>query len=202
LLHCKLVSSEKKFAEFNFFNVESGVAGNNVPYCGCLPDKKRSTEATIPWAATVLSVRDKKGRAAMKRTLLQDKYPVFIKDICKRETGLASTQDIVNYLIGMIDDHPVTRLVGEFDHYSHTLGLEGGDVDPGIVDARNVVFCFGTRLLTTDALAVRPRSIGVAETASAFVVSFMEAPTAMASNTMQAWVEALPAFLADANNLT
>lgn len=38
-------------------------------------------------------------------------------------------------------------------------------------------------------LAVRPRSIGIAETETGFIVSFMEAPMAIANDTMESWVK-------------
>ena len=40
-------------------------------------------------------------------------------------------------------------------------------------------------------LAVRPRSIGVAETTRGFVISFMEAPMPIANAAMEDWAEGL-----------
>ena len=42
-------------------------------------------------------------------------------------------------------------------------------------------------------LAVRPRSIGIAETVDGFVISFMEAPMALANDTMEVWVKGVVA---------
>lgn len=125
----------------------------------------------------------------MKQVLLQEKFPIFKLEIDKSETEFKSAQDLVNHFKQLIDEHKVTRFIGEFDHYSHTKGLEGGEIANNIIDARNVVFCFGSKLPKAEMLAVRPRSIGIAETKTGFMISFMEAPMALANDTMEAWVK-------------
>ena len=125
----------------------------------------------------------------MKQILLQEKFPVFKLEIDKTETKFKSSQALVDHFKKVIDEHEVARFIGEFDHYSHTKGLEGGEIADGIIDARNIVFCFGTKLPNAEMLAVRPRSIGIAETETGFVISFMEAPMALANDTMEAWVK-------------
>lgn len=127
----------------------------------------------------------------MKQILLQEKFPVFKLEVNKSETEFKSAQELINYFKRLIDDHDVTRFIGEFDHYSHTKGLPGGQVDESIIDARNIVFCFGTQLPKAEILALRPRSIGIAETLDQFIVSFMEAPMALANDTMEAWVKSI-----------
>ena len=128
----------------------------------------------------------------MKEMLLQEKFPIYTLDIDKSETDFKSAQDLVNHFKQLIDVHKVTRFIGEFDHYSHTLGLEGGEIAKHIIDARNIVFCFGTKLPSAEMLAVRPRSIGIAETATGFTISFLEAPMALANNdTMESWVKGI-----------
>ncbi|MBT3204406.1 MAG: hypothetical protein HOM14_11470 [Gammaproteobacteria bacterium] len=125
----------------------------------------------------------------MKQVLLQEKFPMFKLEIDKTETTFNSSQELVDYFKQLIDEHKITRFIGEFDHYSHTKGLEGGEMAEDIIDARNVVFCFGTKLPKAEMLAVRPRSIGIAETETGFTISFMEAPMALANDTMEAWVK-------------
>lgn len=125
----------------------------------------------------------------MKQELLQEKFPIFKLEIDKTETEFQSAQELVDHFKQLIDDHKVTRFIGEFDHYSHTKGLDGGEMAEGIIDARNVVFCFGTKLPKAEMLAIRPRSIGIAETKTGFMISFMEAPMALANDTMEAWVK-------------
>lgn len=123
--------------------------------------------------------------------MLQERFPIFVLEVDKSETEYQSTQQVLDHFKRLIDDHKVTRFIGEFDHYSHTLGLAGGEIEESIVDARNIVFCFGTKLPRAEMLALRPRSIGIAETRDKFVISFMQAPMALANETMQAWVKGL-----------
>ncbi len=125
----------------------------------------------------------------MKQVLLQEKFPIFKLEIDKSETEYQSAQALVDHFKQLIDEHKVTRFIGEFDHYSHTRGLDGGEIADDIIDARNVVFCFGTKLPKAEMLAIRPRSIGIAETEAGFMISFMEAPMAIANDTMEAWVK-------------
>jgi hypothetical protein len=125
----------------------------------------------------------------VKYELLQDKFPIFKLEISKSETRFRSAQDLVNHFKQLIDEHKVTRFIGEFDHYSHTRGLDNGVIADGIIDARNVVFCFGSKLPAPEMLAVRPRSIGIAETQNGFTLSFMEAPMAIANATMESWIK-------------
>jgi len=54
-----------------------------------------------------------------------------------------------------------------------------------------VVFCFGNALPNPQVLAVRPRSIGIADMGDHFFVSFMDAPMKVANDAMQAWALAL-----------
>jgi len=125
----------------------------------------------------------------MKQVLLQEKFPIFKLEIDKSETEYKSAQALVDHFKQLVDEHKVTRFIGEFDHYSHTRGLDGGEIADDIIDARTVVFCFGTKLPKAEMLAVRPRSIGIAETETGFMISFMEAPMAIANDTMETWVK-------------
>jgi len=127
----------------------------------------------------------------MKQVLLQEKFPIFTLEVDKSETDFKSAQQLTNYFKKLVDEHRVTRFIGEFDHYSHTKGLDGGEVADDIIDARNIVFCFGARLPSAEVLAVRPRSIGIAETQTGFIISFMEAPMALANETMESWIKGI-----------
>jgi hypothetical protein len=126
----------------------------------------------------------------MKQSLLQEKYPVYTLELKKNETEYRSTDEIMDYLKTNIENHKVTCYIGEFDHYAHTTSLEEGSIQEGIIAAKNIVFCFGIALPKPEMLAVRPRSIGVAEYADRFVISFLEAPMSMANETMEKWVKA------------
>lgn len=126
----------------------------------------------------------------MKQTLLQEKYPVFVAEIGKHETACQSVEDIVAYLQGKIAENPKVKFIGVFDHHAHTQGI-GGEIAAGIVGAVDVIFCFGFALPNPQVLAVRPRSIGVADLGDKFVVSFLEAPMKPANDAMEAWVKGL-----------
>jgi hypothetical protein len=124
----------------------------------------------------------------MKQKLLQEKYPVFVLELPKDETDFKSVDEIVTYLKTNIDAHQVASLIATFDHYAHTKSLPNGDVNPAILAAKNIIFCFGIALPNAEVLAVRPRSIGVVEFADKFVISFLEAPMPVANTAMETWV--------------
>lgn len=126
----------------------------------------------------------------MKQTLLQEKYPIFIAEIGKSETRCRSVDEVVGYLKEKIALNPKVQFIGVFDHYAHTKRIEG-EINPDIKAAVDVIFCFGIALPNPQVLAVRPRSIGVADMGSMFVVSFLEAPMKAANEAMETWVKGL-----------
>ena len=71
------------------------------------------------------------------------------------------------------------------------MSLSEGKVAEGILAAKNIICCFGKVLPKPEVLAVRPRSIGVAEYKDRFVISFMEAPNPDANKAMESWVKGL-----------
>lgn len=126
----------------------------------------------------------------MKQTLLQEKYPVLVSEIDKNETACRNIDDIVSYLQAKIADNPKVQFIGVFDHFAHTTKI-GGEIAAPIQAAVDVIFCFGFALPNPQVLAVRPRSIGIADLGDKFVVSFMEAPMKPANEAMEAWVKGL-----------
>lgn len=126
----------------------------------------------------------------MKQTLLQEKYPVYVAEIAKSETGCKRVDDVVAYLKDRIAENEKVQFIGVFDHYAHTKNV-GGAINPDIQAAVDVIFCFGIALPNPQVLAVRPRSIGVADMGDRFVVSFLEAPMKPANDTMEGWVKGL-----------
>lgn len=126
----------------------------------------------------------------MKQMQLQEKYPVLVTEIAKNETTCHDVEDVVSYLKAMIAEHREVKFIAVFDHYAHTRSI-GGEIDPAIKAAVDVVFCFGTALPSPQVLAVRPRSVGVADLGDRFAVSFMEAPSGAVNSAMQAWVKGL-----------
>ncbi|NTU59349.1 MAG: hypothetical protein HGB00_10625 [Chlorobiaceae bacterium] len=127
----------------------------------------------------------------MNQTLLQEKYPVYILELDKEETSCKSVDEIIGYYRKKIDDNPVAVYIGEFDHYGHTAALAEGSISDEIKGAKNIVFCFGKELMNPISLAIRPKSIGVAELVDRFIISFLEAPNPMANEAMEGWTLAL-----------
>ncbi len=125
----------------------------------------------------------------MKQTVVMEKYPVFEINIKKEETTFKSVDEIMAYLKEKIESHPVAVYIATFDHYSHTKSLVEGEMSDDILDAKNIVCCFGKNLPEANMLSVRPRSIGVAELNDEFVISFLEAPNPMANSAMESWVK-------------
>ncbi|MDD2740743.1 MAG: hypothetical protein PHV02_00585 [Rhodocyclaceae bacterium] len=122
----------------------------------------------------------------MKQTLLQEKYPIFVTEIGKSETTYQTVEALVAYYQAKIAENPKVHFIGVFDHYAHTRKIEGPIVE-GMSAAVDVIFCFGFAIPTPQMLAVRPRSIGIAEMGDKFVISFMEAPMQPANQAMEAW---------------
>jgi hypothetical protein len=127
----------------------------------------------------------------MKQSLLLEKYPVFTLEVEKDETDHDSVDDIIEYLKARILEHKAARFIAVFDHYAHTKALPEGQINDDILDARNIIFCFGLTLPEASVLAVRPRSIGVAETSTSFIITFMEAPMPVANKAMEEWAKAI-----------
>ena len=128
----------------------------------------------------------------MKQTLFQEKYPVLLAEIDKTETPYKTVNDVVGYFREKIAGNPKVQFIGVFDHHAHTTAIQG-EINPDIQAAVNVMFCFGLALPNPQVLAVRPRSIGIADMGDKFVVTFMEAPMKPANEAMEAWVRGLRA---------
>jgi hypothetical protein len=127
----------------------------------------------------------------VKQTLLQEKYPIYTLELDKSETHCRSVDDIVAHFKERIEEHKSARFIAEFDHHAHTSSLPEGQIADDILAAKNLVFCFGIALPDPHVLAVRPRSIGVAETRDGFVITFMEAPMPVANAAMEDWATRL-----------
>jgi hypothetical protein len=125
----------------------------------------------------------------MKQTFFQEKYPVFYLEIPKSETTFKTVEDIIAFLKDKVDQHKVAQFIATFDHYSHTQAIPEGEINPDIKDAQHIIFCFGIKLPTPRAMAVRPRSIGVCEFEDKFVIDFLEAPMPVANAAMEEWAK-------------
>ena len=127
----------------------------------------------------------------MKQTMLEAAYPVFVLELNRNETDFGSVDAIVDYFKQQIEASEMGRFIAVFDHYRHTRNLRFGQIDGDILAAKNILFCFGLSLPEPSALALRPRSLGVAETSTGFVISFMEAPMPVVNQAMEDWVMGL-----------
>lgn len=127
----------------------------------------------------------------MQELLFKDEYPIFTMTLKKSKTSFRSVGKILDSLQSKIESHPVATYIGLFDHYKHTSSLEDGEIASEIIDAQNILFCFGKELLVPEVLAVRPRSIGIAERKDDFVLSFLKAPNPAANEAMTAWINSL-----------
>jgi len=126
----------------------------------------------------------------MKQVMLQEKYPIFVAEIAKTETAHKTVDDLVAYFQARIAENPKVHFIGVFDHFAHTTRI-GGPIMDGMVAAVDVIFCFGFAIPNPQMLAVRPRSIGIADLGDKFVVSFLEAPMQPANEAMEAWTRGL-----------
>lgn len=126
----------------------------------------------------------------MKQLHFQEKYPITVAEVAKTETTFASAAEIAAYFKDCIAHTERVTYIADFDHLTHTRAI-GGEVAPNIQAAINVLFCFGHALPNPQVMAVRPRSIGIADMGDRFVISFMDAPMKPANDAMQAWTLAL-----------
>lgn len=126
----------------------------------------------------------------MKQLHFQEKYPITVAEVAKTETTFASAAEIAAYFKDCIARTERVAYIADFDHLAHTRAI-GGEVASNILAAINVLFCFGHALPNPQVMAVRPRSIGIADMGDRFVISFMDAPMKPANDAMQAWTLAL-----------
>jgi hypothetical protein len=126
----------------------------------------------------------------MKKEIILEKYPVVTLHIGKDECICDSADAVIGYFKERIEQDPIAAYIGTFDHYAHTKAI-GGEIDPQIRAASNIIFCFGPKLPDARMLALRPRSIGVAETETAFIVTFLEAPMQPMHEKMESWAKQL-----------
>lgn len=105
-------------------------------------------------------------------------------DKCPIDAYLSTCPILSGVNPGLSLARPLRQPNGE----AQTRGLDSIVIADGIIDARKVVFCFGTTLPTPVMLVARPRSIGIAETEIGFTISFLESPMAIANETIASWI--------------
>ena len=127
----------------------------------------------------------------MQAKQFKDEYPIHTLTLLKSETSRQDVDAIIATLKSKVDAHPVAIYIAIFDHYSHTSTLKEGKISTEILDAKELICCFGKELMDPEMLAVRPRAIGVAERQDDFVISFIKAPNPLANESMISWVKDL-----------
>jgi len=121
-----------------------------------------------------------------------EKYPVFSLSIAKDATSYKNVDEIITYLQSLIEKHPIASYITTFDHYSHTKSIPENVILEGLVEAKNIIFCFGKQLPSTQMLAVRPRSIGVSQVNDSFSIDFLEVPNPQLQEVVCQWVNSIP----------
>ena len=127
----------------------------------------------------------------MEKCQFQEIYPIFAKELSKEDIAIETLDELCQYFSDLIEDHPFAKYIHTFDHHQHTTNIEGRTIGEALIGAKTVIFCFGKKLLDPKMLAVRPRVIGLCETESHFVISFLEAPNPLLTETMLKWVRDL-----------
>lgn len=125
----------------------------------------------------------------MKQMLFKEKYPIYTIEIAKNETTMSSVDAIIEFLKAKVDSHPIAKFIAIFDHMSHTKSFEDGIIVDGLIDAKNLIFCFGKEIPTSKILAVRPRSIGVCEFENHFELSLLEVPNENLHTLTESWIK-------------
>lgn len=127
----------------------------------------------------------------MEKCQYQEMYPIFSREFSKDEITIETLDGLCQYFNDKIEKHPFAKYFDTFDHYSHTMALEDGVIEKNIIGAKVVLFCFGKKLLDPIILAVRPRAIGLCETETHFIISFLEVPNPPLTEVMIKWVRGL-----------
>ena len=126
----------------------------------------------------------------MKKTIFMEKYPVWSLELDKNEIKQENVKEVIEYFKAKIENHKIAKFIAIFDHYTHTKNIDGVII-PEILDAQNIIFCFGSAIPNSKILAARPRSIGVCELKDKFIVEFLEAPKEQLHDLMEKWAKEL-----------
>jgi len=126
----------------------------------------------------------------MTRSILLDTHPMYAMKILKSEAKVSNVAQIIEHFKIKIKENPEAVFITVFDHYAHTKSLDGNIVD-GILDAKNLLFCFGHSIKNIEILAFRPKSIAICELEDSFVLEFLETPRPEVNAWMQSWIKEL-----------
>jgi hypothetical protein len=124
------------------------------------------------------------------KTNFMDKYPVVTYEYLKSDITFKTVTEIINYFQQKIENHKIAALIGTFNHFEHTKKI-AGEINPDILDAQLITFCFGPKLPNSKVMALKPRTIGVCEFENKFVIEMMEAPNEQMQKIMEEWVSSI-----------
>ncbi len=126
----------------------------------------------------------------MKRSILLDIHPMYSVEFLKSEMKYSNIDEIIEHFKRKIKENPEGSFITVFDHYAHTKKM-GGEILDTIVNAQNLLFCFGHTIKSVEILAFRPKSIVICELKDSFVFEFLETPRPEVNQWMQSWIEDL-----------
>jgi len=126
----------------------------------------------------------------MTKSILLDIHPMYAMEILKSETNVSNISEIIKYFKLQIEENPEAVFITVFDHFEHTKQANGEILDT-ILDAKNLIFCFGHTIKRVDILAFRPKSIAMIETQNSFILEFLETPRPEVNAWMQSWIKGL-----------
>ena len=118
-------------------------------------------------------------------------YNIQSMEFGKSEAAFGNADEMIAYIQGQVEAHPMATYISTFDHYTHTANLPQGRIADDIVDVKMAIFCFGPDISIPQLAGIRPRSISVIEHADKYTVTFMNAPAPFIQDAMTQWCEAL-----------
>lgn len=116
-----------------------------------------------------------------------DKYPVYKKEILKKDIKFNSVDEFIEALKMKIEADEIAAYIWVFDNFNHTKNI-WWEIQDWIIAGKILLFCFWQALLLPEAMAVRPRNIAIAEYADKFIVSFLEAPVDKVNDKKIFWI--------------
>ena len=126
----------------------------------------------------------------MTKSILLDTHPMYAMKISKDETNFSNISQIIEHFKVKIEENPEAVFITVFDHYAHTKSLNGNILE-GVLDAKNLLFCFGHSIKNIEILAFRPKSIAICELGDSFILEFLETPRPEVNNWIQSWIKEL-----------
>ena len=112
----------------------------------------------------------------MKKMILKDLYPIMKTEFKKSELkDWVKLDDIINAFVEKITQK--AKLINIFDHYTWSKETNPeADIYDWIIWAKNIVFCGWVDISVPEMLAIKPRSISIAEFEDKFFITMLQVP--------------------------